>query len=73
MSQPDEFLTRFNEAPDPEPADCLAEMRGWSTERLRAFLKPYAPAARPTETAGGSDLTTETPGPALDLFGRLAR
>ena len=31
------------------------------------------PADRPTETAGGSDLTTETPGPALDLFGRLAR
>lgn len=32
------------------------------------------PADRPAETAGGSPrLTDETPGPALDLFGRLAR
>lgn len=46
-------------------------------DRMAAFtarLRSLAPAVRPASTAGGSPrLTDETPGPALDLFGRLAR
>ena len=35
---------------------------------------PANPASRPAATAGGcDDLSAQTPGPAGDLFGRLAR
>lgn len=43
MSQPDEFLSRFNEPPDPELDDPhgIEEMREWPEARLRAFVKAY--------------------------------
>lgn len=70
MSQPDE--DRFNEAPDPEP-DLLVLAPLTRAALLRAE-RSLPPAARPTTPAGGSaSITTETPGPAIDMFGRLAR
>ena len=72
MSQPDEFETRFNEAPDPEPE--LIPLMPLSREALLRAAWLLSPADRLAPTAGGSPrLTDETPGPAIDLFGRLAR
>lgn len=61
MSQPDEFETRFNEAPDPEPE--LIPLMPLSREALLRAAWLLSPAARPATTAGGS-AEVETPGPA---------